>query len=191
MPLQNNTPPHPSHYNMIPVQLLVNNKLHKQSSCSTWWRMLQTLGHWTQHRAQWLRQWPQSNLIEREIKRDRLQSLQFQWNLAPHKALRCFNDQSCWYTRTIHDIRCIKWEQRKMPGAPMIDMGFLIKRRRPLMPAYLLRQPADHSRTTYSVPKNSTSTISCGAQCKTQSKGYMNPLVLRLSLWNTYEGMWK
>lgn len=57
-----------------------------------------------------------------------------------------------------------------MPGAPMIDMGFLIKRRRPLMPAYLLRQPADHSRTTYSVPKNSTSTISCGAQCKYRAR---------------------
>lgn len=52
----------------------------------------------------------------------------------------------------------------------MIDMGFLIKQRRPLMPAYLLRQPADHSRTTYSVPKNSTSTISCGAQCKHRAK---------------------
>lgn len=66
-----------------------------------------------------------------------------------------------------------------MPGAPMIDMGFLIKRRRPLMPAYLLRQPADHSRTTYSVPKNSTSTISCGAQCKHRTRvtlihGYSN-----------------
>lgn len=48
----------------------------------------------------------------------------------------------------------------------MIDMGFLIKRRRPLMPAYLLRQPADHSRTTYSVPKKSTSTISCRLQSK-------------------------
>lgn len=45
----------------------------------------------------------------------------------------------------------------------MIEMGFLMKRRRPLMPAYLLRQPADHSRTTYSEPKNSTSTISCRA----------------------------
>lgn len=52
----------------------------------------------------------------------------------------------------------------------MIDMGFLIKRRRPLIPAYLLRQPADHSRTTYSVPKNSTSTISCRAQCKHKAK---------------------
>ena len=70
--------------------------------------------------------------------------------------------------RQIHDI---KWEQRKMPGAPMIDMGFLIKRSRPLMPEYLLRQPADHSRTTYSEPKNSTSTISCGAQGKQREQG--------------------
>lgn len=84
--------------------------------------------------------------------------------------LLALNDLSCWSTKTIHDIRCIKWEQRKMPGAPMIDMGFLIKRRRPLMPAYLLRQPADHSRTTYSVPKNSTSTISCRAQCKHRAR---------------------
>lgn len=38
------------------------------------------------------------------------------------------------------------------------------------MPAYLLRQPADHSRTTYSVPKKSTSTISCGAQCKHKAR---------------------
>lgn len=58
-----------------------------------------------------------------------------------------------------------------MPGAPMIEMGFLMKRRRPLMPAYLLRQPADHSRTTYSVPKNSTSTISCRAQSKQERQG--------------------
>lgn len=56
--------------------------------------------------------------------------------------------------------------KKKKPGAPMIDMGFLIKRRRPLMPAYLLRQPADHSRTTYSVPKKSTSTISCRLQSR-------------------------
>lgn len=64
--------------------------------------------------------------------------------------------------------KVIKKERR--PGEPMIDMGFLMKRRRPLMPAYLLRQPADHSRTTYSVPKKSTSTISCGEQTET-SKG--------------------
>lgn len=63
----------------------------------------------------------------------------------------------------------------------MIDMGFLIKRRRPLMPAYLLRQPADHSRTTYSVPKNSTSTISCGAE-REESRGYFTPLVRRKHL---------
>ncbi len=43
-------------------------------------------------------------------------------------------------------------------------MGFLMNRRRPLIPTYLLRQPADHSRTTYSVPKNTTSTISCQAE---------------------------
>lgn len=42
------------------------------------------------------------------------------------------------------------------------------------MPAYLLRQPADHSRTTYSVPKNSTSTISCGAQCKHKARVTLN-----------------
>lgn len=56
----------------------------------------------------------------------------------------------------------------------MIDMGFLMKRRRPLMPAYLLRQPADHSRTTYSVPKKSTSTISCREQTES-SKGLIHP----------------
>lgn len=63
-----------------------------------------------------------------------------------------------------------KKKKKRKPGKPMIDMGFLMKRRRPLMPAYLLRQPADHSRTTYSVPKKSTSTISCGEQTET-SKG--------------------
>lgn len=56
-----------------------------------------------------------------------------------------------------------KQQQQKKADAPMIEMGFLMKRRRPLMPAYLLRQPADHSRTRYSEPKNSTSTISCRA----------------------------
>lgn len=69
-------------------------------------------------------------------------------------------------TGAIDGVACLKLEEEKKPGAPMIDMGFLIKRRRPLMPAYLLRQPADHSRTTYSVPKKSTSTISCRLQSK-------------------------
>lgn len=66
----------------------------------------------------------------------------------------------------IDGVGCLILEEKKNPGAPMIDMGFLIKRRRPLMPAYLLRQPADHSRTMYSVPKKSTSTISCRLQSK-------------------------
>lgn len=46
--------------------------------------------------------------------------------------------------------------------SPMMEMGFRAKRSRPQMPTYLLRQPADQSRTTYSVPKNTTRTISCG-----------------------------
>lgn len=72
----------------------------------------------------------------------------------------------------------------------MIDMGFLIKRRRPLMPAYLLRQPADHNRTTYSVPKNKTSTISCGAQCR---KGYLSSTGSETKQHNVHkkdDGMW-
>lgn len=47
--------------------------------------------------------------------------------------------------------------------SPMMEMGFRAKRRRPQTPTYLLRQPADQRRTTYSVPKKTTSTISCGA----------------------------
>ena len=46
--------------------------------------------------------------------------------------------------------------------SPMMEMGFRAKRSRPQMPTYLLRQPADQRRTTYSVPKNTTRTISCG-----------------------------
>lgn len=46
----------------------------------------------------------------------------------------------------------------------MMEMGFRAKRSRPQTPTYLLRQPADQRRTTYSVPKNTTSTISCEAQ---------------------------
>lgn len=42
----------------------------------------------------------------------------------------------------------------------MMEMGFRAKRSRPQMPTYLLRQPADQRRTTYSVPKNTTRTIS-------------------------------
>lgn len=38
----------------------------------------------------------------------------------------------------------------------MMEMGFQVKRSRPQMPTYLLRQPADQRRTTYSVPKNTT-----------------------------------
>lgn len=77
----------------------------------------------------------------------------------------------------------IFWTKSK-PGAPMIDMGFLMKRSRPLMPAYLLRQPADHSRTTYSVPKNSTSTISCREQTREQQR--VNLLTQRWNARNTY-----
>lgn len=46
--------------------------------------------------------------------------------------------------------------------SPMMEMGLRAKRSRPHTPTYLLRQPADQRRTTYSVPKNTTSTISCG-----------------------------
>lgn len=44
---------------------------------------------------------------------------------------------------------------------PIIDIGFLAKRRRPQTPTYLLRQPADQSRMKYSKPKKTTRTISC------------------------------
>jgi len=44
--------------------------------------------------------------------------------------------------------------------SPMIEIGFLAKRSLPHIPTYLLRHPADHNRTTYSVPKNTTNTIS-------------------------------
>jgi len=43
---------------------------------------------------------------------------------------------------------------------PIIDIGLRANRSRPWTPMYLLRQPADHIRTTYSVPKNTTRTIS-------------------------------
>lgn len=46
-------------------------------------------------------------------------------------------------------------------NSPIMEMGFLAKRSLPQIPTYLLRHPADHRRTTYSVPKNTTSTISC------------------------------
>lgn len=46
--------------------------------------------------------------------------------------------------------------------SPMMEIGFRAKRSRPQMPTYLLRQPADQRRTAYSVPKNTTRTISCG-----------------------------
>lgn len=71
----------------------------------------------------------------------------------------------------------------------MIDMGFLIKQRRPLMPAYLLRQPADHSRTAYSVPKNSTSTISCGEQCKHRARVTWIHWYSRTSGWGSRYGV--
>jgi len=44
---------------------------------------------------------------------------------------------------------------------PMMEMGLRAKRSRPLIPIYLLRHPADHSRTVYSVLKKKTNTISC------------------------------
>lgn len=109
---------------------------------------------------------------KKQKRKSGLQSPRVQWNLLPKQSLKLLERLKLliYRTKTIHGLSCFIWEMKKMPGAPMIDMGFLIKRRRPLMPAYLLRQPADHSRTTYSVPKNSTSTISCGAQCKHKAR---------------------
>lgn len=43
----------------------------------------------------------------------------------------------------------------------MMEMGFRANRSLPRTPTYLLRHPADQSLTTYSTPKNTTSTISC------------------------------
>lgn len=47
-----------------------------------------------------------------------------------------------------------------MSYSPMIQMGFRMKRNRPQKPMYLDRQPADHRRTRYSTPKNTTKQIS-------------------------------
>lgn len=55
--------------------------------------------------------------------------------------------------------------------SPMMEMGFRAKRSRPQTPTYLLRQPADQRRTTYSVPKNTTSTISCGDRTVSSPRG--------------------
>ena len=44
----------------------------------------------------------------------------------------------------------------------MMQMGFRMKRSRPLNPMNLERQPALHNRTRYSIPKNVTRQISCG-----------------------------
>lgn len=43
---------------------------------------------------------------------------------------------------------------------PIIQMGFLTKRSLPQKPIYFDRQPADHSRMTYSTPKKTTRQIS-------------------------------
>lgn len=53
------------------------------------------------------------------------------------------------------------WKRRRARFQPIMDIGFLAKRSRPRMPTYLLRQPADQRRTKYSIPKNTTRTISC------------------------------
>lgn len=45
--------------------------------------------------------------------------------------------------------------------SPMMQMGLRMKRSRPQKPMYLDRQPADHRRTRYSTPKNTTRHISC------------------------------
>lgn len=44
--------------------------------------------------------------------------------------------------------------------SPIIQMGFRINRSRPQKPMYLDRHPADHRRTRYSTPKNTTKQIS-------------------------------
>ena len=43
---------------------------------------------------------------------------------------------------------------------PITEIGLVANFTRPLMPMYLLRQPADQRRTEYSIPKKTTSTIS-------------------------------
>lgn len=45
----------------------------------------------------------------------------------------------------------------------MIEIGLRANFRRPKNPKYLDRQPADHSRTQYSTPKNITRNISCNS----------------------------
>lgn len=54
-------------------------------------------------------------------------------------------------------------------------MGFRAKRSRPQMPTYLLRQPADQRRTTYSVPKNTTRTISYGQRTVSSPRDWALP----------------
>jgi hypothetical protein len=45
-----------------------------------------------------------------------------------------------------------------------MDIGFLANRSLPWNPRYFDLQPALHSLTTYSTPKNTTSVISCVVQ---------------------------
>ena len=82
--------------------------------------------------------------------------------------------QSCWQTDQPEDIRkraTLTYCSFVIAAAvtkpicnnqPMTEIGLRAKRSRPRNDMYLLRQPADHSRTMYSVPKNTTKTVSCG-----------------------------
>ena len=50
--------------------------------------------------------------------------------------------------------------EAKITIKSMIQIGFRANLSRPLKPIYLLRHPADHRRTPYSIPKNRTNMIS-------------------------------
>jgi hypothetical protein len=57
-------------------------------------------------------------------------------------------------------IHNFSWMNFLISDSPIIQMGFLMKRNRPQKPMYFDRQPADHSRMTYSTPKKTTKQIS-------------------------------
>ena len=80
-------------------------------------------------------------------------------------ATNCDHDRWCNYHQNIYrkrelvssDFTLILFNEFNVP---IRQMGFLANLKRPHAPMYLLRQPAAHKRTKYSMPKNTTRTIS-------------------------------
>lgn len=70
------------------------------------------------------------------------------------------NVRLVWSVRSFGSTNVTALLRKNGPHSPMIQIGFRMNRSRPQQPMYFDLQPALHSRTRYSTPKNTTRHIS-------------------------------